>query len=107
MLSAGCSPSPGYGRNGNNISANPAPQLHIIEIRQMKFFPDSLAVNKGDTVRFVNKDLVVHDVTEELKQTWTSSPLSTGKSWDLVITQNVAYFCSLHVVMKGKIVVKR
>ena len=73
----------------------------------MKFLPDYLEVSKGDTVRFVNNDLVVHDVTEELDKAWTSSLLPAGKSWDLAVMQSAAYFCSLHEVMKGEIVVKQ
>lgn len=79
-------------------------KLHIIEIKKMKFIPANITVNKGDTVRFVNNDLVMHDVTEELHKSWTSSPLSVGNSWDLVVSQSAEYICSLHVVMKGKII---
>lgn len=82
------------------------PTMHSVEITQMKFFPAELKVKKGDKVVFVNHDLVTHDVTEEAKKAWSSSPLATDQTWVLVVTETVNYFCSIHPVMKGKIVVE-
>src|SRR5690606_29549721 len=60
---------------------------------------------KGDTIVWINKDMVEHDVTEEATNAWTSSRIPAGGSWEMVATQSDAYFCSLHVVMKGKVIV--
>lgn len=79
---------------------------HIVEIKQMKFIPDSILVNPGDTITFINKDFVKHDVTEEINREWTSSVITPGSSWSMVAKDNVDYFCSLHVVMEGKIRLK-
>lgn len=79
--------------------------FHTIEIKQMKFHPSELRINKGDTVLWINRDITDHDVTEEANKAWTSSRLSTGKSWSKVVTESADYFCSLHVVMKGKLFV--
>lgn len=81
------------------------PVVHIVEIVQMKFVPDVLNVHKGDTVVWVNNDMVMHDVTEQHDKRWTSAPISSRKTWRMVVTQSEDYYCSLHVVMKGKIVV--
>ena len=92
--------------NGNSdLALRNTVTFHTIEIRQMKFQPDELRLHKGDTVLWINKDITDHDVTEETNKTWTSSRLSTGKSWSKVITESADYFCSLHVVMKGKLIV--
>lgn len=80
-------------------------KTHIVEIKQMRFEPQDVKVQKGDRVVWVNKDITSHDVTEESKKVWTSSPLATGQSWSLVVTQAADYYCSLHQVMKGKITV--
>ena len=79
---------------------------HTIEIKNMKFFPAILTVNKGDKVVWVNKDFVQHCITDELKKAWTSKILDPNKSWSKIITKNESYFCNLHKVMKGKIIVK-
>lgn len=72
----------------------------------MKFQPAELVVQKGDTIVWINRDLVAHDVTEVPDKTWTSSPIPPGKSWSLVVSQSADYYCSIHVVMKGKILMR-
>ena len=84
----------------------PKPVVHLIEIKQMKFVPAEIKVKKGDEVAFVNRDIVAHDVTEESHKAWNSSPLATDQTWVLVATETVNYYCSIHPVMKGKIVVE-
>lgn len=54
---------------------------------------------------WINDDLVEHDVTEQTLMSWTSSRLSSGSTWKMVATNSEAYYCSLHVIMKGQIVV--
>ena len=76
---------------------------HLVEIRSMKFQPAELEVNAGDTVTWINNDFVDHDVTEEKNKAWTSSILHPGKQWSTVIYANTVYFCSIHMVMKGKL----
>ena len=80
--------------------------FHTIEIKQMKFQPSELRLHKGDTVLWINKDITDHDVTEETKKAWTSSKLPMGKSWSKVVEESADYFCSMHVVMKGKLIVE-
>ena len=79
---------------------------YIIEIKKMKFIPDELILNKGDTVIWINKDFFLHDVTELKKKEWSSTEMQKGDSWKKVITKSANYYCSLHVVMKGNLVVK-
>ena len=78
---------------------------HTVEIKQMKFNPAELKVSKGDTVVWVNNDIVAHDVTEERAKKWTSSPIASNASWQMVVSQSADYYCSIHVVMKGKLIV--
>jgi plastocyanin len=81
-------------------------QKHYVSITGMKFIPEVIEVNKGDTIVFDNTDIVNHDVTEEKTKAWTSSVIPSGKSWRMIATESTDYFCSIHEVMKGKIVVK-
>ena len=90
--------------NGCSGSADvTAPKVHTVEIRTMKFQPSGLTVKKGDTVVFINRDFVVHDVTEAESKRWNSMPLETDKSYSMVVTRSEGYYCSLHPVMKGNI----
>ena len=81
-------------------------KTYIIEIKKMKFIPQELILNKGDTVIWINKDFFSHDVTELKNKEWSSSEMEKGASWKKVITKSADYYCSLHVVMKGSLLVK-
>jgi plastocyanin len=80
------------------------PKAYTVEIIQMEFRPAMLKVHKGDTVVFVNKDIVDHDATE-VNKAWNSPPLATGDSWKWIATKSADYYCSIHLVMKGQIIV--
>src|SRR4026208_2089574 len=96
---AGCKPSPEKEQEPKKAAS----KTYTVEIRGMKFQPAELVVRKGDTVVWVNKDIVAHDVTEEPGKAWSSSTLVPGQSWSLIVTQSANYYCSIHVVMKGKL----
>lgn len=81
------------------------PAVHTIVIEGMKFKPAKLEVKKGDIVIFVNKDFVAHDATEVNKK-WASPKLEPNDVWKTTIEKSAKYYCSIHEVMKGEIVVK-
>jgi plastocyanin len=83
----------------------PKPRSFTVEINGMKFQPAELELNKGDTVIWVNNDMVAHDITEEKTKSWSSSPLQSGDSWSKVVNESTNYYCSIHVVMKGTLIV--
>lgn len=80
--------------------------FHTVLIKQMKFEPAELNLHKGDTVLWINKDITDHDVTEETRKVWASPKLMIGKSWTKVVKESANYYCSIHVVMKGKLIVE-
>lgn len=82
------------------------PRSFNVVIQQMKFTPAEIAVNEGDTVIWINRDIVDHNVTEEKNKEWSSSTLAPGKSWNLVVKKDADYLCTIHPVMKGKLTVK-
>jgi len=69
----------------------------------MKFVPETIIVAKGDTIIWVNKDMMAHDVTEEASKTWSSGPIAADQSWKMAVSNEAKYYCSIHTVMKGKI----
>jgi plastocyanin len=75
-------------------------------IRQMQFNPAEITVNKGDTVVWINKDLVPHTVKSYAAKEFYSDTINVGKTWTKSITDSVSYFCTIHPTMKGKIIVK-
>lgn len=77
-----------------------------VSIAQMKFHPEKVSVHRGDTIVFTNNDVVDHDATALPDSSWTSGPLHPGDSWKLVADSTSEYFCSIHVVMRGEVIVE-
>jgi plastocyanin len=86
---------------------NIRPKTHTVQIVRMQFQPAALSVNKGDTVVFLNKDLVNHNATESSAGKWQSPTLRPGDSWRMVVTGTADYYCTFHPGMKGKLEVAR
>jgi plastocyanin len=82
------------------------PQAVTIEIQSMKFKPEEIYVHKGDTVIWDNQDLVAHCVTEDPGKAWTSLEIEPGNTWKKVVDKSTNYYCAIHLVMKGRIVVE-
>lgn len=88
--------------------AAPQTETHYIEIKQMQFVPAELEVAPGDSVIWTNEDIVQHNVVEENDGSWESEFLSKGESFGIKITESgtLSYLCTIHPVMKGKIMIK-
>jgi plastocyanin len=82
--------------------AHAAGKAHTVVIEGMKFVPERLEVAVGDTVTWVNKDIVPHTVTAKAAKI-ESGDLAQGKSWKLTARRKgeVAYMCRLHPGMRG------
>lgn len=76
-------------------------------IENMKFTPAEFEVKKGETIVWINKDLVPHTVTSNDKS-FDSKIIDPGKSWQLKNSKvgTYAYKCLLHPTMLGSLVVK-
>jgi len=89
----------------NSNASVPHHEKYEVVIEQMKYNPANIAVNKGDTIFFTNEDIVAHNVTE-VNKAWASPTLNNGDSWQMIADKSADYFCSIHLVMKGKITVR-
>jgi len=77
-----------------------------VTIEGMQFAPSSLTVRRGDTVVWVNHDLVPHTATAA--GTFDSHPIAPNKSWSHVARKagRHDYVCTLHPTMKATLVVE-
>ncbi len=84
--------------------SNHPPKRYVVEIKDMKFQPSELIVQKGDTVIWINKDIVAHNVTEK-NNTWASPLMPPESIWKRVIQKSDSYYCSIHINMVGALMV--
>jgi plastocyanin len=92
---------------GTGTGALAASTTHTVIIADMKFVPETLTVEAGDTVVWVNKDFFPHTATA-LEKTFDSRDIATNKSWKYVAGKkgSFPYICTLHPTMKATLVVK-
>lgn len=87
------------------VASTNGPKTDTVVIYQMQFQPANLTVNKGDTVVWINKDMVAHNVTEDPEGSIKSDTLNTGNSFKLVSDHSFNYICSIHPTMKAQLTV--
>jgi plastocyanin len=78
-----------------------------VTIDSMKFIPASVAIEKGQTIVWVNKDLFPHTVTAN-DGSFDSGVINPGGKWTYKskVKGTVAYKCILHPPMTAEIKVK-
>ncbi len=84
-----------------------APKRHVVEIEQFVYRPDTLRVGVGDTVAWLNRDVVPHTATDGAKA-WDSGILGKDAEWRMVPTTPGVhhYLCALHPTMKAVLIVE-
>lgn len=91
----------------NSTSSNAAtPKTDTVVIENMQFQPGELVIHKGDTVIWINKGIVGHNVTDDPGASWTSGNIEVGESWKTAPEKSLKYFCTIHPTMKGTITVQ-
>lgn len=91
---------------GEALSGNSG-QTHVLEIKNLQFVPAEINVSVGDTIRWVNSDIVPHTATANDKS-WNSNLIAAGQAWEMVVERDtfVSYFCEYHPGMKAAIKIK-
>ena len=77
-----------------------------VHISNFTFGPKAVTVTVGQTITWTNDDDIPHTVVATDKS-FRSKVLDTGQSFSFTFTKpgQVAYFCSLHPMMTGKVTV--
>jgi plastocyanin len=83
------------------------PRTHTVTIEGMRFQPDALTVSRGDTIVWINRDLVPHTATSKAGR-FDSKTIQVDKSWKHTMRTKgtFAYTCTLHPTMKGTLRVR-
>ena len=84
------------------------PATHTITIDAASFQPATLTIKAGDTVVWVNRDMMPHTATASGAKPFDSGALAAGKSWKRVFKTKgeLPYVCIFHPTMKGKLIVR-
>ncbi len=82
-------------------------QSHTVQIRNLRFSPSELVVAPGDTVVWVNNDLIPHTITAD-DRSWDSERLNQNDRWEVVVHEGMreTYFCRYHPSMTGRLLIR-
>lgn len=83
------------------------PVTHTVTIDGASFTPEVLTVKAGDTIVWMNKDIIPHTATSKAAG-FDSLLIATGKSWtyEAATTGDFPYVCTFHPTMKGTLRVR-
>jgi plastocyanin len=99
LSTTGCSQSPQESR--------PQPKRHTVLIEGMAFRPAAMTVSAGDSVVWINKDLVPHAAATE-GAGFDSKVLGFNESFTHVFAASgdFEYVCPFHPTMRGHVQVR-
>jgi plastocyanin len=92
---------------GMPLTAPAASTAATVHIKDFHFVPAALTVTAGTTVTFINDDQEPHTATA-VNKSFDSEAIDTNQSWKHAFSKpgTYAYFCEMHPMMKGTLVVK-
>jgi plastocyanin len=90
-----------------SLPDTPRPRIHTVTMEGMVFRPAVIAVRPGDTIVWVNKDLVPHTATSS-QAGFDSKLIPANDSWRHRVEKpgDFDYVCSFHPTMTGKLSVR-
>ena len=86
------------------VCACHGPAEHVVTMGAMTFDPPSLTIHSGDRVVWRNDDIVPHTVTAQRR--FDSGQVPPGGTFKVTVSRDVDYGCTLHPIMRGRIVVQ-
>jgi plastocyanin len=88
-------------------SDRPTAKTHTVIMEGMAFSPEAITVAAGDTIVWINKDLVPHTATSSVAG-FDSKIVEANKSWRYKAerTGDFDYLCSFHPTMTAKLLVR-
>jgi plastocyanin len=97
----------GPGRAAVRPQEKLAPKTHTVVMQDMEFTPAVLTIKAGESVEWVNKDAMPHNVFSK-EGGFESDDLPEGKSFKYTAEKKgeFPYLCTLHRSMKGTLKVE-
>ncbi len=80
------------------------PETHIVEMQGLVFVPATIEAKVGDTVLWINTDVMPHTATA-VDGAWDSGMMNAGDEWSLLVeeTGEMNFICTFHPSREGVI----
>jgi plastocyanin len=87
-------------------SAAAAPRTYVVVMDKLKFGPVPAGLHKGDTIVWVNKDMLRHTATATNHSFDVDLPAGAKGKTVLKASGTIPFFCRYHPGMRGVLKVK-
>jgi plastocyanin len=86
----------------------PKAVTHRVTIDATSFAPAELTIRVGDSVVWMNRDIIPHTATQAGGKGFDSGTLKSGDAWKHTFKTagDLAYICTFHPTMKGTVKVR-
>ena len=76
----------------------------VVEIQGFKFVPTAPLIRRGDTIVWINKDIVPHSATA-VSGSWDTGRIDAGKQIEMIAAANMfeRYYCKFHPTMTARL----
>jgi plastocyanin len=96
--------------SGGLLGASPAPTAlpaAVVHMADFKFNPQTVTIQAGQSVEWINDDAVFHSATAS-DASWNSGELDQGRTWThtFAAAGTYTYYCDDHTFMRATVVVK-
>lgn len=83
------------------------PRRHVIEISAFRYQPQTVEARAGDTIVWINRDVLPHTATDRASG-WDTGSMAAGAQGSVVVEQpgSYAYVCAFHPNMAATLVVR-
>lgn len=87
--------------------AGGGPRRHVVEIRAFRYQPQTVEARAGDTIVWINRDVVPHTATDR-GSGWDTGSMAAGAQGTVVVERpgSYAYVCAFHPNMAARLVVR-
>lgn len=84
------------------LASDRPPENHVIVIEKFRFVSDIRPILPGDTVTWINHDIVPHTATA-VDESWDTGEIAAGQQKTLQINPGIStgYFCRFHPMMRA------
>lgn len=116
-IAVGC----GSTSTGSNVTYGTAPVVappqtpsgthpaKVVQMRSLAFSPATVRIKVGQTIEWINRDEVTHNVTSDDGTTIQSGDFGPGGKFEYTpkLAGTITFFCTIHsTTMRGRIIVR-
>lgn len=108
LATAGCGSDDTSSGDSSSGGTPKAASVDKVDIKEFKYGPEAIEVERGTKVSFTNADTAKHTATSKPQGAFDSGDISKGQTKPVTFSKagTFDYFCVYHPTMAGKVTVK-